>query len=68
MKLSLSFGILALFIAVVAADDWEDEAAYVGGNNNEGGVDGFVNNFFKGGFLSGNNKNALANVYFEDDD
>ncbi|KAI8138368.1 hypothetical protein BJV82DRAFT_717426 [Fennellomyces sp. T-0311] len=64
MKLSFTFGILALFIAAVSADVGRASA---GGNNNEGGVSGFVNNPFKEGFLTSNNKNSKTTIISEDD-
>ncbi|KAI8138371.1 hypothetical protein BJV82DRAFT_673719 [Fennellomyces sp. T-0311] len=64
MKLSLTFGILALFIAVVSADDGTFAA---GGSNNEGAVGGFVNNAFKSGFLTGNDKNSDITIIGQDD-
>ncbi|KAI8138365.1 hypothetical protein BJV82DRAFT_673713 [Fennellomyces sp. T-0311] len=64
MKLSLTFGALALFIAVVSADDGN---AFAGSNNNEGAVNGFLNNPFKSGFLTSNNKDSKTTIVSQDD-
>ncbi|KAI8138364.1 hypothetical protein BJV82DRAFT_673712 [Fennellomyces sp. T-0311] len=52
MKLSLTLGAFALFLVVVSAG----KGGQVDNNNNEGEVDGFVNNFLLSGFLSDNDK------------
>ncbi|KAI8138362.1 hypothetical protein BJV82DRAFT_673710 [Fennellomyces sp. T-0311] len=64
MKLSLTFGVLALFIAIASANDG---GAAAGGSNNEGPVSGFVNNPFKSGFLTSNDKNSDTTIIREDD-
>ncbi|KAI8138358.1 hypothetical protein BJV82DRAFT_717421 [Fennellomyces sp. T-0311] len=58
MKLSLTIGVLALFLAVATADG----GASAGGDNNEGDVGGFVNNLLKSGLLTGNDKNSEKTV------
>ncbi|KAI8138361.1 hypothetical protein BJV82DRAFT_673709 [Fennellomyces sp. T-0311] len=65
MKFSLTFGVLALFIALASAND--DGYAAAGGSNNEGSVSGFVNNPFKSGFLTSNNKNSDTVIVSKDD-
>ncbi|KAI8138369.1 hypothetical protein BJV82DRAFT_673717 [Fennellomyces sp. T-0311] len=63
MKFSITFGLLALFATVVFADG----VAYSGGNNNEGAVGGFVNNPFKSGFLTSNDRNSETTIISADD-
>ncbi|KAI8138357.1 hypothetical protein BJV82DRAFT_673705 [Fennellomyces sp. T-0311] len=58
MKFTFAFGVLALFLAVAAADG----GASAGGNNNEGDVHGMVNNLLKSGLLTGNDKNSETTV------
>ncbi|KAI8138359.1 hypothetical protein BJV82DRAFT_717422 [Fennellomyces sp. T-0311] len=62
MKLSLTFGVLALFLAVATADG----SVTAGGDNNEGDVGGFVNNLLKSGLLTSNGKNSEKTVVGDD--